>query len=171
MIEESLMLTIWWWAVCWEATDGELPRVCPQWENISTSKHDRAKRGSFYTGIQWEQQNRSLPAKLGPQVEVCSPIQMSCNSLPFMLSNPLLLRPFGQVYSKEGASLLAQSVKNLPPVQETWVWSPVRKSSWRREWQFPSSQFQYSCLGDCMDRGAWQATVNGVTKRWTQVSN
>ena len=33
-----------------------------------------------------------------------------------MLSNPLLLRPFGQVYSKEGASLLAQSVKNLPPV-------------------------------------------------------
>ena len=72
---------------------------------------------------------------------------------------------------KRWGFLLAQSVKNLPPVQETWVWSRVRKSSWRREWQFPSSQFQYSCLGDCMDRGAWQATVNGVTKRWTQVSS
>ena len=24
--------------------------------------------------------------------------------------------------------------------------------------------FQYSCLGDPMDGGAWQATVHGVTK-------
>ena len=24
--------------------------------------------------------------------------------------------------------------------------------------------FQYSCLGNPMDRGAWQATVHGVTK-------
>ena len=26
------------------------------------------------------------------------------------------------------------------------------------------NQFQYSCLGNPMDRGAWQATVHGVTK-------
>ena len=25
---------------------------------------------------------------------------------------------------------------------------------------------QYSCLGNPMDRGAWQATVHGVTKEW-----
>ena len=30
---------------------------------------------------------------------------------------------------------------------------------------------QYSCLGDPMDRGAWQATVHGVAKSWTQLSN
>ena len=29
--------------------------------------------------------------------------------------------------------------------------------------------FQYSCLENCMDRGAWQATVHGVTKSWTQL--
>ena len=28
---------------------------------------------------------------------------------------------------------------------------------------------QYSCL-DNMDRGAWQATVHGVTKSWTRLS-
>ena len=28
---------------------------------------------------------------------------------------------------------------------------------------------QYSCLEDPMDRGAWQATVHGVTKSWTQL--
>ena len=26
---------------------------------------------------------------------------------------------------------------------------------------------QYSCLGNPMDRGAWQATVHGVTNSWT----
>ena len=27
--------------------------------------------------------------------------------------------------------------------------------------------FQYSCLGNPLDRGAWQATVYGVIKSWT----
>ena len=29
---------------------------------------------------------------------------------------------------------------------------------------------QHSCLENPMDRGAWQATVLGVAKRWTQLS-
>ena len=28
---------------------------------------------------------------------------------------------------------------------------------------------QYSCLEKPMDRGAWRATVHGVTKTWTQL--
>ena len=30
---------------------------------------------------------------------------------------------------------------------------------------------QYSCLENSMDRGTWQATVHGVAKSWTQLSN
>ena len=30
------------------------------------------------------------------------------------------------------------------------------------------SPLLYSCLGNPMDGGAWQATVHGVTKSWTQ---
>ena len=30
---------------------------------------------------------------------------------------------------------------------------------------------QYSCLKNSMDRGAWQATVQSVTKNQTQLSN
>ena len=30
---------------------------------------------------------------------------------------------------------------------------------------------QYSCLENSMDRGAWQATVNGMAKFWTQLSD
>ena len=34
-----------------------------------------------------------------------------------------------------------------------------------------SYPLQYSGLENSMDRGAWQATVHGVTKRWTQLSD
>ena len=39
----------------------------------------------------------------------------------------------------------------------------VGKIPWRKKWQ-PT---QYSCLGNHTDRGAWQATVHGITKSWT----
>ena len=34
-----------------------------------------------------------------------------------------------------------------------------------------ATHFQYSCLGDPMDRGAWRATVHGVTESRTQLSD
>ena len=30
---------------------------------------------------------------------------------------------------------------------------------------------QYSCLESSMNRGAWQATVHGVTRSWTRLSD
>ena len=33
-----------------------------------------------------------------------------------------------------------------------------------------STPLHYSCLENPMDRGAWQATVPGTTKIWTQLS-
>ena len=33
------------------------------------------------------------------------------------------------------------------------------------------SPLQYSCLENSMDRGAWWATVHGVAKSWTQLSD
>ena len=32
-----------------------------------------------------------------------------------------------------------------------------------------SNPFQYSCLRNSTDRGAWQATVRGVAKSWTRL--
>ena len=40
------------------------------------------------------------------------------------------------------------------------LYSCIGKISWRRN----GNPFQQSCLGNPMDRGAWQATVCGVTK-------
>ena len=33
------------------------------------------------------------------------------------------------------------------------------------------SPFQYPCLEDSMDREAWQATIHGVAKSWTRLSD
>ena len=48
-------------------------------------------------------------------------------------------------------------VKNLPAMQETWVRSLGREDSPGEQYGNP---LQYSCLENCMDRGAWQATYS-----------
>ena len=61
-------------------------------------------------------------------------------------------------------SHVAQSVKNLPAMQETWVQSLI--------WEDPLEEGMatYSSILAWRipkDRGAWEATVHGVTKSWT----
>ena len=63
------------------------------------------------------------------------------------------------------ASLVIQMVKNLPAIQETWSQSLGGEDL--LEEGMATHSIQYSCLEDAMDRGAWQATVHGVTKSWT----
>ena len=62
----------------------------------------------------------------------------------------------------EWASLVAQTVKNPPSVQETWVQS----LGWE---DFPEegngNPLQYTCLGNPMDRGAWQAIWSTGSQR------
>ena len=67
-----------------------------------------------------------------------------------------------------GASLVAEMVKNLPVMKETWAqflgWEDplgegMATHSSILAWTIP------------MDRGAWWATVHGVTKSRTQLSD
>ena len=66
------------------------------------------------------------------------------------------------------ASLMAQMVKHVPAMRETWVQSldwedPLEEDmathSGILAWRFP------------MDRRAWRATVHGVTKTQIQLSD
>ena len=59
---------------------------------------------------------------------------------------------------------MAQTVKNLPAMQETKVQS--------QGWEYTPGEgngnpLQYSFLENPMDRGAWQATVHGFAKNRT----
>ena len=89
-------------------------------------------------------------------------------------------------------------VKNLPAMQKTRFDPWHRKIPWRREWLcipiflpgefhaedpglIPGTErflgegngyvFQYSCLENFMDRGAWRSRVHGVAKSWTGLSD
>ena len=65
-------------------------------------------------------------------------------------------------------TLVAQTVKNPPAMQETWVRSlawgdPLEKGT--------ATHSRLLARGIPVDRGAWQATVNGVAESGTQLSD
>ena len=66
------------------------------------------------------------------------------------------------------SSLVAQMVK----VSAYYVGDPGSiPGSGRSPGEGNGNPFQYSCLENPMDRGAWQATVHGVAKSWTRLSD
>ena len=70
------------------------------------------------------------------------------------------------------ASLVAQIVKNLPAMQETWVRSLGSiPGSGRSPGEGNGNPFEYSCLEDPMDGGAWWATVHRVAKSQRRLSD
>ena len=66
------------------------------------------------------------------------------------------------------ASLVAQMVKNLSVMQKTWVQSLGWEDPWEREMATHSSILAWRIP---VDRGAGQATVHGVTKGRTRLSD
>ena len=66
------------------------------------------------------------------------------------------------------ASLVAQRLKRLPAMRETRVWSLGWEDS---PGEGNGTPLQYSCLENPMNRGAWWATVHGVAKSLTWLSD
>ena len=66
----------------------------------------------------------------------------------------------GYLLQYSWASLVAQTVKNLPATWETWV-RPLSREEFSSilAWRIP------------MDKEAWQATVHGIAKGWIRLSN
>ena len=67
-----------------------------------------------------------------------------------------------------GASLVAQSIKNSPALQETWVQSLGQEDLLEKRMATYSSILAWKTS---MDRGAWRATVHGITKSRTRLKN
>ena len=65
-------------------------------------------------------------------------------------------------------AFVAQTVKCLPTMRQTWVCSP---GLGRSPGEGNGNPLQYSCLENSMDGGAWWATVHGVAKSRTRLSD
>ena len=87
------------------------------------------------------------------------------NSIPGLGSSPGEGISYPLQYS--WPSQVAPTVKNLPAMQETWVQSLDWEDSLKEGMATHSSILSWRIP---MDRGAWQATVHGVTKSQTQLS-
>ena len=71
-------------------------------------------------------------------------------------------------YAEHPAFLVAQTPSNLPAMQETWVQSLSLKDPLERG---KSTHLSILAWRIPMDRGAWQATVHGITKSRTWLSD
>ena len=69
------------------------------------------------------------------------------------------------MYIESWASLVAQTVNNLPAVQETQIQSLSQEDP--LETGMATHIHQYSCWENSMNRGAWWATAHGITKSQT----
>ena len=71
------------------------------------------------------------------------------------------------MYGSDGASQVVLVVKNLPAsagdIRDVGSIPGLGRSPGGGH----GNPLQYSCLQNPMDRGAWRATVHGVTKSWT----
>ena len=65
-------------------------------------------------------------------------------------------------------SLVAQMVKRLPTMRETGVQSLGWEGLLEKDMATHSGILAWRIP---MDRGAWRATVHGVAKRWTRLSD
>ena len=80
----------------------------------------------------------------------------------------LLLLSFNPPTSFIWASLVAQMVKNLPAIWETWVPCLDQAGPLEEGMETHSSVLSWRIA---MDRGAWQAIVHGVTKSQRRLSD
>ena len=67
------------------------------------------------------------------------------------------------------ASQVAQLIKNLPASARGARHVDSVSGLGRSPGRGNGNLFQYPCLENSKDRGAWWATVHGVTKSWTQL--
>ena len=70
-------------------------------------------------------------------------------------------------WDRRGASLVAQTVKILPEIQNTWDWSLGQEDPWRRK-RLPTPVF---LPGEFHGQRAWWAIVQGIAKSRTWLSS
>ena len=73
--------------------------------------------------------------------------------------------PINDTFFPMWASLVAQMVKNLPAMQETWVQSLGQEDPLEKGMAIHSSILAW------MGIGVWEDIAHGVTKSWTRLSD
>ena len=104
-------------------------------------------------------------------VWICGLYVLIIDSTPFFLFFKFLFKLFNFILESRCLTIFGSVVKN-PFANARDLGDSGSISGLRR---FPGggngNPLQYSCLGNPMDRGAWQATVQGVAKSQTRLND
>ena len=101
-----------------------------------------------------------LPSGIGMPITIIIRLSHHC-----ILEAGALLS-FSLIHRYNRASLVAQRLKHLPLMRETWVRSLGQEDPLEKQ-----MATQYSCLENPRDGGAWWATVHGVAESQTCLSD
>ena len=97
-----------------------------------------------------------------------SPWHVPPHWVPFFLTpEGLCSATLGGIYEEESVFPVAQMVKSLPAMQETWVQS----LGWEDPLENGTAATPVFLPRESHGRGAWQAVIRGVAKSWTRLSN
>ena len=118
--------------------------------SVSSECESRAQRKGLVGNILWESSTERWPL-----------VPVRCDQ--FVCRIPWV--------GREVRTLVAQIVKNAPAMQERQETLNSIPGSGRPPREGHGNPLQYSCLENPMDRGAWWATVHGVAKSQTWLSN
>ena len=115
-------------------------------------KKKKKKKTRVFTWGVFQKSSRLFP----------DPVHPHCQNMSLKMLRKLRCRKGKGFGGRAGtASLVAQLVKNLPTVQKTWVRSLGWEDPLEEGMATHSSILAWRIL---LDRGAWWATVHGVTK-------
>ena len=163
---------------CWSWSSNTLATWC--WRAFSVEKtlilgKTEGKRRKGWQRMRWlDSITDSMDTNLSKLQEIVKDREASCAAVHGITKSWTELRKWKttinctcrQVLSL--SSLLAKEVKNLPSSTGDMGSIPGSGRSPREGNDIP---LQYSCLGNPMDRGAWQATVHGFSKSQTWLSH
>ena len=119
--------------------------------SVSSGCESRAQRKGLVGNILWESSTERWPLVL----------VSSCDC--FVWRTPWV--------GREVRTLVAQTVKNMPAMQERQEMLNSIPGSGRSPREGHGNPLQYPCLENPMDRGAWWATVHGVAKSWRRLND
>ena len=133
---------------------------CEGWSYVATSQETTRSQDRSLAGI--------LPRVSSGSRALSTPWSQTsslqnCEAMHFCSLNWLVCH-----LGSPRASLVAQTVKNLPAMQEAWVWSLGWEDSLEEGMATHPSIFSWRIS---MDRGVWRATVHGVAKSRTWLSD
>ena len=144
---------------------------------LTLEQHKLELRGSTYTWIFFNKYTVGLPYSHIRDLRIQSTVGISfhiwlnsqmwkyrCSGLTTGLKDPWIWVHLGGTRGFPGSSEGAESACNAGDLG-------LVPESGRSSGEGNSNLLQYSCLENPMDRGAWWATVHGVVKSWTRLSD